>query len=322
MSPFASLKKAVGEQVPKPQGGDARAALAQKLRENGERMIVAITKALQAMAGTATKIEGSLAGFAFDKVKAVIASHRVDGAAGLIELDGASTPLLALIDATLVHAIVELLCGGDGSEEPSATPREATGIDQQFAQIIFSQAAAAIQAEWADLDFGTARAVRIDGILTPDLFGPQVEHVGIINMTVGIFGLHGGMRLMLPPSVLERFGGAPAPARVRDGNSMWTADLRQEIDRVPVSLTAYLDAKELPLATIARLEVGQVLHLPLDAGAHVGLSADGRMLFRGELGQDEGRYSVRVDGAAQDGAPAPQVVAHRFSHLETFEVVP
>jgi Flagellar motor switch protein len=82
---------------------------------------------------------------------------------------------------------------------------------------------------------------------------------------------------------------------------------------------AYLDARALPLSALTGLDVGQILQLPLDARTSVTLAADGRVLFRGEIGQDGGHYSVRVAEAVRDAPRSSQLAAHRFPQFERLE---
>ena len=272
------------------------------LRDAVERVIIAVVKNLQTMAGTVTTIEGVLSGLAVDRTKDAIAAYTKDAAAALIECPNLGCTLLAILDATLVHAVVDLLCGGNGKEPPLATPRPTTPIDHQFSHIVFTLAAAAIQADWATFGFGPTRAVKIEGGLGPDLFGPRVHEVAVVKVVIGAFGLHGTLRLVMPPAALDRFRGATDAEAVETSahDPLWNSQLHSEIGRTVVSLDAYLEARAITLASLAGLKVGEVLALPPDAGRRASLVADGRTLYRGEIGQDQERYTLRIEEIAPE----------------------
>ncbi len=275
------------------------------LRDAVERVLARLVKGLQAMAGATTAIEGAVAGFASESAAAVVASHRPEGAAALLECPVLGCPMVVALDATLIHTLVELLCGGNGVEAP-ATDRPASAIDRQFAQILFNLTASAIQVEWASFGFGPVKTARVEAGLAADVFGPRRAGIGVVDLTIGVFGLHGTLRLALPPEALERIRDAsgevgPAPATA---DPAWFDLLRREVGQAPVELAAYLDAKPLTLGALSELKVGQILAMPADARTRAALVGDGRTLYRGEIGQADGRYSLRVDETIPKPSPA------------------
>ena len=276
-------------------GTQAVLDLAPGLREAIEPVIVKVVKNLQTMAGTTTTIEGMLAGMALDQGKDVIASHGPDAAAALLDAPQIQGQMLMTLDATLVHAVVELLCGGNGAELPPNVGRAVTPIDIQFSQIVFTLVASALSTEWTDFGFAGTRATKIEGGLPVDCLGPRGAEVAVVKMTMGAFGLHGAMRLVLPLAALDRFQRPDeAGATGGVGDPSWSGSLHKEVGQAPVSLDAYLEAKGLTLATLANLKVGQILALPADTRDRVSLVCDGQVLFRGELGQEDDLYSLRI----------------------------
>ncbi len=274
------------------------------LKDAVERLVAQIVKNLQTMAGTTTTIEGAMAGAAIEPLRDVVSAHPAEAVAGLIECAQLETKLLVTLNGRLVHSIVELLAGGNGSEAAPETPRQATAIDHQFALILVTLAAAAVQSEWADIGFGTTRAAKIDGPLVGDLIGLRIGEVAVVRVTIGAFGQHGTLRLVLPPAALDRFRGDEGDLLQVDDDPAWSGRLQRELGRTSVKLDAYLDAKAIPLSSLAALKVGQVLALPGDARARVSLVCDGRTYYRGEIGQDDGRYSLRIEDIVAEPSAA------------------
>lgn len=297
MFPLAQQTKGLSSARP---GGLAERAPG--LKEAVERLVAQIVKNLQTMAGTTTTIEGAMAGGAMEPLREVVAAHPADAVAGLIECGELGTKLLVTLNGRLVHSIVELLAGGNGAEAAPEVPRPATAIDHQFALILVTLAAAAVQSEWADLGFGPARAAKIDGALVADLVGSRIAEVAVVRVTIGAFGQHGTLRLVLPPAALERFRRDEIAAQARADDPTWSGLLQREIGRASIKLDAYLDAKAIPLSSLAALSVGQVLALPGDARSRVSLVCDGQTYYRGEVGQDDDHYSLRIEDIVTESA--------------------
>ena len=292
------------------------------MREAIERVITKMVKSLQTMAGVTTTIEGMFYGLTIDRAKDVLAAHSPDSGAALLECPDMRLPMLATLDATLVHAIVELLCGGNGVEPMTTTPRPVTPIDLQFSQIVFSLAASAIQSEWADFGFAGTRATKIEGNLPNDLLGPRGLEVVIVKIAIGAFGSHGALRLTMPRTTLDRF------VRAEDANGAsgasydphWTMLFNKQIGQAAVTLDALLDAKDITLADLTNLKVGQILEMQPKARERVALVDGDRVLYRGELGQAEDLYTMRIEEIVLD-QPKPVIVeARRPSHRNSSKV--
>ena len=311
MFPLANARKSA--QAGGYAGANTLQDRAPRLKDAIERLVGALVTGLQTMAGTMTAIEGGMAGAALEPLSDVISAHPADAVAGLIECPELGCKLLLTLNGRLVHSVVELLSGGNGAEPPPEPPRPATAIDHQFSLILVTLAAAAIRTEWADLGFGPTRAAKIEGPLAADLLGARGADVAVIRMMIGAFGQQGTLRLVLPPAALERFRRDEAVAQSSSEDPAWRDLLQREIGRASVQLEAYLDAKPVALSTLATLRVGQVLALPADARARGALVCNGRTFYRGELGQDDGRYSLRIEEVVAE--PAALDFAARRSPL-------
>jgi flagellar motor switch protein FliM len=285
-----------------PDDGVSTAA---SLRSAGEALATVMTKGLQTMAGPAVLVEGRLEALAKVTSAEAIAARRPECVIGSILVGGTEAMILAVADGAMVHALVELLCGGTGSEPIPATLRPATLIDQQFVQTLFQLTCSSMQSEWGSDGFETARAAKIDGLLTPDMFGAKVDEVFALDMAFVIFGWRGTLRLFLPPAMLSGFDAeAPSLAMIEPepADDHWASGLAQAIGQAPVALKAYLDANAVPLSMLADLQVGQVLPLPPDARSRASLVSGEAVLYRGELGRDDDRYSLRIDQLVDERA--------------------
>lgn len=305
MFPFAAASV---RPAPHRPVGDATSAVpgASALRGAGDRVTLALVKSLQAMAGQVTPVEGVLVGLTGTTVREYLTSVRADTVAGAISCTTPACNLLAVLDSTLVHAVVELMAGGNGAEPMPAIPRATTAIDNQFAQIVVTLTAAAIDKEWAAHGFAAARVMRLDGGVSADLLGARGDSVAVMSCELSLFGRRGLLTLALPAAALAPFAEDDenddhAPATASD--PAWNAVLRREIGLAPVRVDAMLEASQLALGAIAALRPGQVITIPPTARNRVALISDGRTIFRGELGQDDSEhYCLRVDTVMADAA--------------------
>jgi flagellar motor switch protein FliM len=302
MFPFASVDATKSKSASRAIG-ESLISRAPALRESADRITASIVKSLQTMAGPATTVDGMVAALAMEPARDIVTAHRSDSAAGLIECPDIDLALLATFDATLVHSLVELLCGGNGTEPKAPHARPITAIDRQFAHILFNFVAAAIKTDWEALGFGTTRAIKLDSV-PQDVFG-RASDIGVISLTIGIFGLHGTLRIALPPQALERFAPSKseATAMASAGPDLaWTNILQNSLGRAPVKLEAYLEASEHTLGALEDLKVGHILRLPSGTCSRAVLISNGNRLYRGAIGQDDHRYTLRIDDILTDPA--------------------
>lgn len=285
------------------------------LKDAAERLLAALLKSLGTMAGATTSVEGALVGFRRVALRDHLATLRPGAVASALECAGIGCTVLASLDPALVHAIVELLCGGSGDECRPDEMRPATSLDGQYAHTVAALTAAAIAGEWQERGFAGAKPVKIEGAPPADVCGAATREVGVVTLAIAIFGLRGLLTLALPPAALQAFAGeVAAEAPVPDADPRWSSQLRQELTRAAVTVEVLLEALPLSLRQLSELKPGQVLVLPPEARARASLVCDGRTLYRGEIGQDENRYSLRVDEIASPMATfasSPVVPAHR-----------
>ncbi len=306
MFPLASAKT---QRVDRPRPGRPAEAGAfdgaPLLRDAAERLLAALVKSLGTMAGATTTVEGALVGFRRVALRDHLATQRPGAVSSALECTGIDCTVLASLDPAFVHAVVELLCGGSGAECRPDEMRPATAIDGQYAHTVAALAAAALAAEWQERGFTGAKPVRIEGMPSADVCGAATRDVGVVTLAVAIFGLRGLLTLALPPAALQPFAGeAEAEAPPPSTDPHWSSQLRQEVARAAVRVDVLLEAMPLSLRQLSELKPGQVLTLPAGARTRASLVCDGRTLYRGEIGQDENRYSLRIDEIAATASPS------------------
>lgn len=298
------------------RGGAAGAFDAVPLLEgDAERLLGALLKSLGVMAGATTTVEGALVGYRSVALRDHLATQRPGSVAATLVCAVPDCTALVTMDPALVHAIVELLCGGDGRECRPDEMRPATALDAQYAATVAALVAAAVAAEWQGRGFVGAKAAMIAGPPAVTVCGAATRTVGVLTLALAIFGLRGLLTLALPPAALDLFKDDGAAATPAQAGPAWATQLRAGVTRTTVTVDVLLDALPLSLHQLSQLKPGQILVLPADAGKRASLNCDGRTLYRGEIGQEDNRYSLRIDEPAA-AAGAVQPFRHRANRRD------
>lgn len=110
---------------------------------------------------------------------------------------------------------------------------------------------------------------------------------------------HSGLVLLAVPRVaLDPFRSALARLSDADGQAIdekWSVDLYDNIVRTEVTAQVKIEARGFTLGDVARLEVGDVLRLPIAPTSPIRVVSEGRTLFWCTLGQKDGKYTVRLE---------------------------
>jgi flagellar motor switch protein FliM len=111
------------------------------------------------------------------------------------------------------------------------------------------------------------------------------EHSGLAYLAI--------TRAALDPfrSALARLPDADGPAT----DEKWSVNLYDNIVRTEVRAEVKLEARGFTLGDVARLEVGDVLRLPIAPTSPIRVVSEGRTLFWCTLGQKDGKYTVRLE---------------------------
>ena len=201
-------------------------------------------------------------------------------------------------DRAFVSAVVEALFGGedDGLAETQTGPL--TAVERRIAEVIALQASDALKAGFVDVLPSTFVVDRIQP--KPDLafLGRPNAAVLVATLSLTTLGRAAEIDLIMARAALDGFVDqlASLPAdEPENTDPRWSDRLEKQVAHAPMSLTAWIEAEPMTLEILSTLHVGQVITLPRDASTDVRLVCEGRELFRCDLGQSAGLYTVRVD---------------------------
>ena len=216
----------------------------------------------------------------------------------LAQAPGWSTSIGVQFDHRFISAVVEACFGGAG-EDAQLAPRDGLSpIESSIAEAITEQVAQAMTA-------GFATVLPTEIILEPIRPKPDATLLGkpglpILAATLVLHGIGqpAELDILIPQAALRPFrdrlaGGQDGADPVPD--HQWSERLEVEVGRATMQVEASIGLPSMTLGDVARFRAGQVLSLPTGARDKVSLRCGGDELFRCELGQSAGFYTVRIE---------------------------
>lgn len=216
------------------------------------------------------------------------------------------TPVALQFDQLFVAVVVHALFGGDEDEfefpeRPSLTP-----LETRIGTLALEQIVNALSKGFA----GTMPSLFHLEPIRPKA-DPSPLGKGSAPMLVATFVLHAAgqpveLDFVIPQGALDPFtdhlaqSNDPPPA----ADPSWSEKLEAEINRARVTLDARLTLPPMTLGEIAALRPGHVLEFELGSAGNVKLACGETDLFRCELGQSEGCYSLRLTEALEPIDPS------------------
>jgi flagellar motor switch protein FliM len=243
-------------------------------------------------------------------VEMTFRSLRISRVAQLIEERGRS-PICATIRAPEWNAevglvlqrhalsvLVEALFGGEGDDDGENDEATLSAIERQIVQVFGRQVAETLQDGLAP---HLPAKLQFDRILAKPDFGPMSKSenpVGIVTLTLAALGRAGEVDLLLPLALLDSIAEALDVEAVEtpvEHDPRWSRQLGDEVGRAMTQLRAVIDMPAMSLGAILAMAPGQVLALPASASGKVKLSCGANDLFRCDLGQLAGHYTLRIE---------------------------
>jgi flagellar motor switch protein FliM len=206
--------------------------------------------------------------------------------------------LLFAVDRTFVYSAADLLFGGEGLGPQVSDSRPFSQIEKNVAKAVLTAVARALQSSLAHSVPGISIAFeRIEsdpGLLTIDDRESQAV-VARFELRTGVAS--GAMRIVIPQSTVRsaraRRDAVGEGAAAQGGG--WASEMQDKIRTTDVRLRAVLEERRMTLAEIAGLRVGQVIPLDTRTDSLIRLECNEEPFFLCEIGQSEGRYTLRVD---------------------------
>ena len=221
----------------------------------------------------------------------------------VFEIDALQTLCAWSFDARWVAAAVDCLFGGGGIIPIKERTGKLTHIELGIRQRLLATLATAYEAAWQ-----TAYPIRLQTLR-------QEQQLSSLRLTShkdlvlhAQFAIHFNLLelrvdLCLPKRALDwQTPNASAKASETTGQPAgWSRSLQHQLYAKPVDSVAVLCEKELSVAQLLSLSLGQVL--PIDLSAPVRLMVDGVNMLSGRYGVRNGHYALKVEHMNQPPLP-------------------
>lgn len=205
--------------------------------------------------------------------------------------------LYVTADATFVFAVIESMFGAQGNLGSTDLERPFGMMERKVSSLAISHLAASLDQVFANT--GNALFVPSECQDTVDFNREDFEQSRLFScrIEVSAAGKTGIVHLLLPRSSHRPMQDAVAAflrRPVNQADPAWTKKLRNEVSRAHIELEAFIQQGSMTLDALSKLEIGEVLELPVDAMEQVRLRAGDQQLFKCSLGKSGIHFTVKV----------------------------
>ncbi|MDB5544733.1 MAG: flagellar motor switch protein FliM [Hyphomicrobiales bacterium] len=222
----------------------------------------------------------------------------------------------AMFQADFVFTLVEAMLGSDGGDAAFAEARAFSSIERLLAKCFLDALLLGLNRGFTPLQPLELTFEKFDSRLDFVTLGGRGEDAVAVRYRIEALGRGGEMTLLIPQRAINRIAAQLAdssPAALRRPDPQWARDFEERVTGAEIGVSAFAEVFGFRLGDIAGFRQGQLLTLPAHALHEVTLTAEGRRLFMCELGQSEGRYSLRIAGEHDPNA-APQNRGHALGY--------
>jgi flagellar motor switch protein FliM len=202
------------------------------------------------------------------------------------------------LDNKLVFTLVEALLGGDGSELPYMENRALSNIETRVAQKIFDIVMRALQTTFSSIIDTRFKLERLETRMDFAVIAPRNNFAVITKVNLKMLGRSGELFIVIPQNALMPIRASLSRDLSNEGSipdPSWSKHIHSEVGRAAVTVRAVIEEEGFTLGDIAELEVGKILQLQVTPRSRVKLEGNSEPLFWCQLGQAEGKYTLRIE---------------------------
>jgi flagellar motor switch protein FliM len=207
------------------------------------------------------------------------------------------------LDNKLVFGLVEALFGGDGSEPPYTENRSLTNIEMRVAQKTLDIIARSLQTALSVIQEMHFKFERLETRMDFAVIAPRNSFAVLAKLNLRILGRSGEVFVVLPQAAINPIRQSLSVDHGNDvaaADPRWSKQIETEVSKADVVVQAILEEEGFTLSDIAELKVGKILHLKSTAKSRVKLECNSEPLFWCQLGQADGKYTLKVDDIYDD----------------------
>lgn len=268
---------------------DRMPALTAIFEETGEAFARFLSRYANGIVVTTENFEGS-------RVSELAEKYGAFGKIYVFRSHATDARLAVAVDGVFRCLAFELLLGSGVID--AGLDRPPTRIEDRIIGYCVSKFVSGFADAFADLaKFAYEREPSLEGSGFFAL-GAKTIVAAFVRMTIRYGEYSGQILIALPRSVLDPFRAALSRLPGAEGGATdekWSENLYQNVVRTEVKAEVRLEARGFTLGDVSRLEVGDVLRLPIAPTDPIRVVAEGRTLFWCTLGQKDSMYTVRLE---------------------------
>jgi flagellar motor switch protein FliM len=213
----------------------------------------------------------------------------------VFEIDALQSLCAWSFDSRWVTTAVDCVFGGAGRIPVRDLPRRVTHIELGVRQRLVESLATAYESAWQAVYPIRLKNLRQEQQMSSlRLTSPQ-ETVLHAQFVISFNRVELEVNLCMPSRALESLKPASSENET-DGSSQpvaWSRSLQHQLHSTPVDAVAVLCEKELTVAQLLSLSIGQVL--PIELSEPVRFMVDGVSMLSGRYGVRNGNYALKVE---------------------------
>jgi flagellar motor switch protein FliM len=232
-------------------------------------------------------------------------SYDMRAVVGLYQVGGWDTRIQVGFDRDFVYTIMDLLLGGDGSEPPLEEARRLSNVEVQFSQFLFEFLGTALQGAFAAVEAPRFRLERTETRMDFASAGRRNQPAVVARFIMQAINRGGEMFIIIPQAALVPHRHKLArytPRETAPADPGWQQKINDEVGRTEVSISAVAETRSMTLGDIANFRVGQVIRLDASTERPLKVMSRGQPLFWAFVGQNAGRYTLRIEDAVDQEA--------------------
>ena len=235
-----------------------------------------------------------------ERIGNILESYEGRAVVAVLQAQAWDARIMFGLDNKLVFTLVEALFGGDGSELPYSENRALTNIELRIAQKIFDIVSRTLQASFSSVVETRFKMERLESRMDFAVIAPRNNFAVITKINLRMLGRSGELFVVIPQTALTPLRqnlSRDMSNEVSRPDPSWSKHIHSEVGRAEVTVRAVIEEHGFTLGDIADLKVGNILQLQVTPRSRVKLEGNAEPLFWCQLGQAEGKYTLRVEDA-------------------------
>ncbi|MDB5509260.1 MAG: flagellar motor switch protein FliM [Hyphomicrobiales bacterium] len=254
-------------------------------------------------------------GMASDKEEAILATFERQILAFILHDRSWDCRIAVILEQDLIFSLLEGMLGSEGTDAPFTETRPFSAIEKAIAEAFAGIIADGLNRQLSAMSPAHFEIEKIEQRLDFVALGNRNEDAVLARIGLDVLGRGGEVSIVIPQAAMERVrthlakSAAAEPARHADPK--WSHDFGHRVSSAEVFVEASVEVEGFCLRDIATMVPGQVLPMGDQAQRQLLLSSESEQLFRCELGQSDGFYSIRIiSEPAEAGAHGHPAMAY------------